>query len=531
VEEGALNRRRAGVLVAAAAVGAEVAAPAGSLPLAALDAAVAAAFAAGAAAVAAVAPRVTDLALAVAVAWVLGTLAGIDGVSSYVVGAAVLVHRAPLALLVLEYPRGAPASRAGRGWSFWARVLAAAALIAPFAPGGASPTLTAGVTAAVTLIVALAAVRGSRAMRAPRLAAAASGSAIAVSAGLAAAEAGPATQLLVAYELVLLATAAGLLGTLAGGRWSAAAASRLVVELGATPAGAPVTARLAEALGDPGLELRIRAGGVWTDEAGRPVPEPLTTNGRRTVTRRILEGGSEVALLHDPAAILDVSAAETAVAVAATAVENARRDREVSARIEELRRLRRGLLDAADEERRQLEVELRSGALREAGELERGLRDIPGRQLAVLRGELVLAREELAEIARGLHPGALLERGLTGALADAAARSPVPVAVAAQVTVAALPAPVERTAYYVAIEALANVAKHSHARRARLELSTGDSELVLRVADDGVGGADPDGGGLGGLRDRIHAIDGELSVHSPTGAGTTIEARLPIKQA
>ena len=215
--------------------------------------------------------------------------------------------------------------------------------------------------------------------------------------------------------------------------------------------------------------------------------------------------------------------------MAATAIDNARRDRDIRARIEELQRLRRGLLEAADEERRQLEAELRSGPLRDVEDLERLLRDLPpDRALQPLRGELALAREELIEIARGLYPRALIERGLAGALADLATRSPVPVTVDSTLTDATLPPPVALTAYYVASEALANVAKHAHATHARLELSTGDDELLLRVCDDGVGGADPAGAGLSGLRDRIHALDGQLHVHSPPGAGTIIDARLLI---
>ena len=553
MEAGALNRRLAGAVISASAIAGELAAPAGSAPLAVLDAAVAVSFAGGAAAVATAAPRVADLALAVAAAWVLGTLAGLEGVPSYAAGAAVLLHRAPLALLVLTYPGRRLRSRANRG-------LALAALLAPFAPSEA-PALTAAVAgviahapplaaarasapqpapqaaaaAAVAGVIALAtavaAARASAALRAPQSAAAAAGAAIAITAGLAVMDVGSATHLLVAYDAVLLATAAGLLGTLAAGRWSAAATTGLVVELGAAPAGAPVTARLAHVLRDPGLELRMHdPGRPWTDEGGRPVRAPAESDGRRAVTHRVLESGTEVALLHDPAAIPDRATAESAVVVAATAVENARRNREVRMRIEELQRLRHGLLDASDEERRQLELELRSGPLRTADELDRRLRDVPGEQVRALRRELALARDELAEIARGLHPGALLERGLTGALTDAATRCPIDVTIDAQVDGAVIPARVERTAYYVAIEALANITKHAHARHCRLELSGGAEELLLRIVDDGVGGADPAGSGLSGLRDRVRAVDGELRVLSRQGAGTVIEADLRINQ-
>ena len=495
--EGGLTARRwAALVVAAGAVVAEAAVPAGSAPYAVLDAAVAVAFALGAAVAAG---RSADLGLAVGATWILGTLApSADPL--------LLLHRAPLAILVLTYPGG----RAHP-------LLVVAAVAAPFAPEGAA------VTAAVLTLVAVLALVGARrapaALRAPRAAAAGAGVAIAVTAGLAAADLGAPTTLLVAYELVLLATAAGLLGA----RWSAAGG--LVVELGSAPAGAPVTARLAEALRDPSLVLRLRlAGGEWTDEAGHPAPDPAGDGERRALLRRRLDDGTDVALLHDPAAVPDRAAAESAVAVAATAVDNARRDRELRARIEQLRRLRRGLLDAADEERRQLELELRSGPLREAEELERLLRNVPGAE--ALRDELARARAELTGIAQGLYPASLLERGLAGSLADAAARSPLPVTLAVDDVPLAPPAAL--TAYYVVTEALANVVKHAGASSARIELRAAAGDAVLRIADDGAGGADPAGGGLSGLRERVRAVDGELRVASEPGEGTTVEARLPL---
>jgi signal transduction histidine kinase len=239
-------------------------------------------------------------------------------------------------------------------------------------------------------------------------------------------------------------------------------------------------------------------------------------------TRRTLADGTEVALVHDPAAIADPAAAESAVAVAATAVDNARREGEVRDRIEQLRRLRRGLLEAADEERRALEEELRVGPLREADAIAALL---PDKELA---RELAVIRAELGEIARGLYPAALAHDGLVAALRSAAARSPVPVTVQSRLDETTVPRPIGLAAYYVAIEALANVAKHADAASARLDLGTAAGELLVRVRDDGAGGADPAGGGLSGLRDRVAAVDGELRIHSPAGGGTVVEARLPL---
>jgi signal transduction histidine kinase len=286
-------------------------------------------------------------------------------------------------------------------------------------------------------------------------------------------------------------------------------------------------------LHDPGLELRLHLpGGPWIDEAGRRAPEPLVRDGQqRSLTRRMLDDGTEVALIHDPAAIPDRAVAESAVAVAATAIDNARRDRDVQARIDELRRLRRSLLDAADEERRQLEAELRSGPLRTIEQLQCALADLPYEQAGKLRGELAAARRELAESARGLHPRVLIENGLAGALTDATARSPIPVAFESTLDEAAVPPHVAMTAYYIVIESLANLAKHARALRASIELSGTSRQLHLRVTDDGIGGANPAGGGLGGLRDRVQAIDGELRITSPLGNGTVVEASLPLTGA
>jgi signal transduction histidine kinase len=523
--EASLSRAGAATLVAAA-VAVEVAAPAGAAPLAALDVLVAVAFALGAVAALPVSRTVGLLAYATATAWILGTLAaGID-IPSYAADVAVLVHRAPLALLILLYPGRALHGTVIRG-------LAVAAVLAPFVPGTGGPAATAAVAGLVAATAVTRAARTPAALRAPEVAAAVAAVAIAAASAIAAADAAPATELLVAYDIVLVATATTLLAPLASDRWKDAAAASLVIGLGNSPAGAPVTARLADVLHDPSLELRLHLPGrPWTDEAGRPAAEPVVRNGQqRSLTRRVLDDGTEVALIHDPAAIPDRAVAESAVAVAATAIDNARRGQDVQTRIDELRRLRRSLLDAADEERRQLEVELRSGPLRNIEQLERALTDLPHQQAETLRSELAIARRELDEVARGLHPRVLIERGLAGALAEAAARSPIPTSFESTLDEAAVPRHVALTAYYVATEALANIAKHAQALRARIELSGNSRQVHVRVTDDGMGGANPAGGGLSGLRDRTQAIDGELQITSPPGRGTVVEASLPLTDA
>ncbi|HEX6022061.1 MAG TPA: hypothetical protein VFZ00_08695 [Solirubrobacter sp.] len=519
--EGGLSRAAA-ALLAAAAVAAAVAAPVEEPRLAAVDAAVGIAFAVGGAATLPMARSVGLLAFAVAAAWAAGTLAGLGGVPSYLAGVAVLLHRAPLALLLLVYPgrhlHGTPA-----------RALAVAALASPFVPGDGGPYATTAAVCLVAVVVGSRAVRSPAALRPPVAVAAAAAIAIAIPAALGAAQVGTATGLLVVYDAAMLAAAVALLAPLAGGRWRAAATAGLAIELGATPTGAPVTARLAEVLHDPGLELRLRLPGAgWTDEGGHPAREPAAASAPRALLRRVLGDGTEVALLHDPAAVPDRTVAEAAVAAAATAIDNARRQRDIKVRIEERRRLRRGLLEAADEERRQLETELRSGPLRAVDELDELLCDLPTKQAERPRNLIAEARSELASIALGLHPKVVIDNGLASALADLGARAPVPVVVEASSVDGSIPAPVAVAAYYVASEALANVAKHARATRARIELATADRELILRVADNGVGGAAADGPGLTGLRNRVHALDGALHVLDGREGGTVVEARLPI---
>jgi signal transduction histidine kinase len=138
------------------------------------------------------------------------------------------------------------------------------------------------------------------------------------------------------------------------------------------------------------------------------------------------------------------------------------------------------------------------------------------------------ALNDLREVSRGLHPAVLSRLGLDAALRSLAARSAVPVHVEAEVP-ESVPQPVAIAVYYVVSEALANAAKHSGASLARVGVRRTGERLVATVADDGVGGAEADGGsGLLGLRDRVEALGGRLTVDSPRGEGTTIAAELSL---
>ena len=186
------------------------------------------------------------------------------------------------------------------------------------------------------------------------------------------------------------------------------------------------------------------------------------------------------------------------------------------------RRIERDLHDGAQQRLVSLALQLREAqaALPGAGELAQRLEG------AVTEVNGVL--EELREIARGIHPAVLTEGGLRPALRALARRSAVPVSLDVQVA-GRLPEPVEIAAYYAVAEALTNVAKYAHASTAEVKVAVGDGVLQADVRDDGRGGADfGRGSGLLGLKDRVEALGGWISLHSPAGAGTIMQIALPL---
>jgi PAS domain S-box-containing protein len=207
---------------------------------------------------------------------------------------------------------------------------------------------------------------------------------------------------------------------------------------------------------------------------------------------------------------------------------------------DEVRRSRARLVEAADAERRRLERNLHDGAQQRLVSLslalrlaESKLRRDPESASEILAGageELALALRELRELARGLHPAVLTDRGLSAALEALAERSPLPVELEVELD-GRLPGPVEAAVYYVVSEALVNVTKYAAATSATVRLAHGADGVVVEIADDGIGGADPSSGsGLRGLSDRVAALDGALEVESPVGEGTRILALIPLAQ-
>jgi signal transduction histidine kinase len=210
-------------------------------------------------------------------------------------------------------------------------------------------------------------------------------------------------------------------------------------------------------------------------------------------------------------------------------------ERQLQERVGELTRTRRGALDVQATELRRIERDLHDGAQArlvalsmKLGRAEERLHRDPGAQALVqqARAEATAAIGELRDLARGIAPPVLTDRGLEAAVQSLADRSGQSVTVNADLP-ERLPASVETAAYFVIAETLTNAAKHAHARSVRVTIWAEHAELGLVVADDGVGGADQLGSGLTGLRQRVEALDGWLRVESPTGEGTTVRAGMP----
>jgi signal transduction histidine kinase len=193
---------------------------------------------------------------------------------------------------------------------------------------------------------------------------------------------------------------------------------------------------------------------------------------------------------------------------------------------------------AADETRRRIERDLHDGAQQRLVSLALDLRAVQAAmppELGELEGELSgvadeLARvlDELREFARGIHPAILAEGGLGPALKVLARRSPVPVMLDLRAQ-ARLPEPLEIATYYIVSEALTNVAKHAHASVVHVRVEVIDGGLRVAVEDDGAGGVDPTGGsGLVGLKDRVEALDGTITIRSTRGEGTSVHVALPL---
>jgi signal transduction histidine kinase len=223
------------------------------------------------------------------------------------------------------------------------------------------------------------------------------------------------------------------------------------------------------------------------------------------------------------------------VAMARLLLEAGERER-LTARVDTLEATRAGMVAAADAERRRIERDLHDGAQQRLVALAMTLGRAKATDDPVLaknlvgeaHGEAKEALVELRNLARGIHPAVLTDRGLDAAVSALAARCPIPVAVDVDLPHRAS-AHSEAIAYFVVAEALTNVAKHAQATRAWLTVEYLGDRLVVEVLDNGNGGALATGIGISGLRDRVRAVDGDLHLSSPLGGGTTLRVELPCE--
>jgi signal transduction histidine kinase len=323
-------------------------------------------------------------------------------------------------------------------------------------------------------------------------------------------------------------------------RLARSAVADLVIELGSTPPPGELLEALARALRDPSLKVAYWLPDTerYVDALGRTVSLPKATT-ERGVTM-VEHGGRRVAaLIHDPALHQDQRLVQSVCAAAGLALENGRLQAELQARLADLAASRSRIVEAEETERRRIERDLHDGTQQRLvsvamtlGLAESRAANDPGGTQTLLREArtgLADALSELREISQGIHPSILTERGLRGALDELASRAGLPVHLDVTLT-RRLSEYVEATGYYVVSEALTNIAKHARATSASVAVTDTAGGFAVVVTDDGVGGAqEHHGSGLKGLRDRVEAIGGRLTVHSPPGRGTTLRVELPCE--
>jgi len=467
--------------------------------------------------------------------WFFGNWATVGGVAGWIGSQSLYLHRGPLFHSIIGYPTGGPSStlaKAAIGVSYGVAILPAVWNSEPVS-----------IALAVSLVVVTATgyVRSIGPDRRARLTAikASMGLSAVIVAGAIARPvmhgAGVGAVVLLAYEAMLIVVAAGLTAGLLSGRRGRAAVTDLVVELGEVRSGA-LRAELARALWDPSLEV-----GYWqpemrafVDADGHVLTLP-TPGSDRVMT--IVEGEHQpvAALVHDPAVLGDPALKEAVTAATRLTVANTRLRDEVQARVSELEASRRRLLEAGDEQRRALEHRLREGAerrLRDIGDVLRSssaasVGGVTEERITAAEAQLSEALEELHRLARGLHPGVLADGGLVSALEGLRETFPLPLRL--DVPAERLGSDLELVAYFTCSEALANIAKHAQASYAVVVVTVVDRRVVIRIEDDGVGGADPAAGsGLRGLADRIETLGGTLGLEDVPGGGTRLTAEIPL---
>jgi signal transduction histidine kinase len=344
--------------------------------------------------------------------------------------------------------------------------------------------------------------------------------------------------LIAALTLFACVPFAFLVGLLRSRLGRAEAVSLVVGKLGAGAGRSALRDTLAQALGDPGLEVAYWVPEIssYVESDGRPVALPGTGSGK--FATRISHGGDPVAaVIHDASLEDDGDLVQAVGAAVALTLRSERLDAELQVRVAELQASRARIVQAGDEQRRRIERDLHDGAQQRLMALGINLRLARDRVehhaaeaielLDTSLHELNEATAELRELARGIHPAILTNRGLDAALKGLATRSPTPVEIV-DTPNDRLPPPIESAVYFIVAEALTNAARYATASSVTVSVSHHNGVVEVRVRDDGIGGADPQrGSGLRGLHDRVAALNGRLALASMGGEGTTLTARLP----
>lgn len=341
-----------------------------------------------------------------------------------------------------------------------------------------------------------------------------------------------AQAVLIIERLALIAFPAALVAGIVRSRFDQARAGDLALALDDAVTSTKLEARIGEALGDPTARLVFwsNGGDGPIDTQGRPT-EVAPDRSRASI--HAADGSNLGAIIYDPA--VDETLAASVSATATLAVRNESLRAELRRQLIEVERSRERITEAAIDERRRIERDLHDGAQQGLLALGATLSSIRGktdgevaRLLEEAIDDLKLTVANLRDLARGVHPPILTDRGLGPAIESLAERSPV--AVEVDVESQRFRPSVESAAYFLVAEALTNTARHASATSVTVKASCVEGWLTIGISDDGRGGADLGGGtGLQGLQDRVEALGGELQITSPTGGGTTLKASLPCE--
>lgn len=319
-------------------------------------------------------------------------------------------------------------------------------------------------------------------------------------------------------------------------RTARAGVANLAAQLSGPDPASALQQALRQVLRDPELEILCWAPEKeeYLDSLGRQRQPAQPGAGRVVIELRASENQAPLAVIFaDRSVTRDGVLLEGVLGASRMALENKRLQADLRAQLDETRASRARIVEAGLAERRRLERNLHDGAQQRLLGLAATLQAVRAQSaeravITAMDDAAVQLREtlsELRDLARGLLPPTLSQSGKGAALEGVVERLEFPVRLNA--TARRFPPAIEATAYFVICEALANIAKHAHARAANVRVSEEKQTLVIEVHDDGDGGADPSGSGLAALRDRVSPMRGEIYIVSPPGGGTRMTARIP----